>query len=54
MPNCGTPTHSLNSFRACYTDKPLEADMPFANKAGQLTTADLRGQPTVLEYWAFT
>ncbi len=37
-----------------YSDKPLEADMPFANKAGHLTTAELRGQPTVLEYWAFT
>jgi hypothetical protein len=36
------------------SDKPLEADLPRANGPGRFTTADLRGQPTVLEYWAYT
>lgn len=37
-----------------YSDKPLEADLPRAHGTARFTSADLRGAPTVLEYWAYT
>ncbi|HEY3295060.1 MAG TPA: hypothetical protein VGL38_06460 [bacterium] len=33
---------------------PLTMDLPRANGKGHLTTADLLGKNTVVEYWAFT
>jgi hypothetical protein len=37
-----------------FPDTPLQADLAFASKDGRLTSADLQGAPTVIEYWAFT
>jgi hypothetical protein len=40
--------------KGAYSDQPLTADLSFASKPGKLTSADLTGQATVIEYWAFT
>jgi hypothetical protein len=37
-----------------YPDSSLDLNLPFANRSGHLTTADLLGKATVIEYWAFT
>jgi hypothetical protein len=41
-------------IQGMYSTRPLEADMPLANGTSRLTGTDLRGRPTVLEYWAYT
>ena len=33
---------------------PLAADLPRANGGPNLTSVDLQGEPTVIEYWAYT
>lgn len=34
--------------------EPLHWDLPFANKAGQLTAQDVQSHVSVIEYWAYT
>jgi len=41
-------------MQGVFSDQPLEADLPRAKDGVNLTTPDLRGAPTVIEYWAFT
>jgi hypothetical protein len=40
--------------KTAFSDTPLSMDLPRANRAGKVTTADLLGKATVIEYWAFT
>jgi tetratricopeptide (TPR) repeat protein len=37
-----------------FSDKPLNMDLPRANSKGNVTTANLLGKATVIEYWAYT
>ncbi|MBU0509433.1 hypothetical protein KKH27_11450 [bacterium] len=41
-------------MQGVFSDTPLIADLPRAKAGPNVTTADLRGQPTVIEYWAYT
>jgi hypothetical protein len=37
-----------------FPDRPVDMDLQRANKPGRLTTKDLLGKQTVIEYWAYT
>lgn len=41
-------------MRGIFSEQPLEADLPLANRDGHVTSGDLRGGSVVLEYWAYT
>jgi hypothetical protein len=41
-------------LKGVFPEAPLTVDLPRANGSGSVTTADIAGSPTVLEYWAFT
>ena len=41
-------------MQGIFSDQPLEADLPRANGGAHITSADFRGAPTVIEYWAYT
>lgn len=41
-------------MQGVFSDQPLEADLPRARGGANVTSADLRGAPTVIEYWAYT
>ncbi|MFZ5432765.1 MAG: tetratricopeptide repeat protein [Calditrichota bacterium] len=41
-------------MQGVFSDTPLTADLPRARGGANLTTAELRNQPTVIEYWAYT
>lgn len=40
--------------QSIFSDKPLQMDLPRASGTGNVTTANLLGKNTVVEYWAFT
>ena len=44
----------LNLAKTVFPDTPLSLDLFRANREGKVTTADLLGKTTVIEYWAFT
>jgi hypothetical protein len=41
-------------MQGAFPDQPLSMDLPRANGSGRVTTDDLKGRATVIEYWAYT